>query len=567
MQLDRIPLKPDRLDRIFLAIAPAALVAWVFACVWFPLTDTDIWWHLAAAKLMWARKAFLRSDPFCLVSLGTPWTDLHWGFQLLAWMVWKTGGAKALVAAKCLSLAGAVGLVLWPHWNRRSAYLLLPLAAFGCYQIRYYIDVRPLALTLGLLAGQYAALTLHFQGRLRRPALIVLPLQIALTNIQGLFPLGAVLVSALVLGEMFLGEKDFRKARLFQPLLLLCGLVWLTGWVNPYGWAGFKLPLALLARIAPTPGNIFSAEIAENRPFLELARQSPGAAIPFVCFILAVLLTCSLSRLRSTFGPLLVFAAFTVLGLMAVRNLPLAFLAGLMVAGRNLQDTEGADGPVAKYRRVSGATAFLAVVLVFGPELRRAWDYELPGSLETPFRFPSQGAAFLKTHPIPGRLFNELRYGGYLEFHLFPNERAFVDGRMILRSADFYAGFLSAVDHPEGFETYRKGYGITHAILPISEDRRFLPLAAYLMRTDEWDLLQCDGAGAVLSAPGAAVTWALPLDSLTPDHPVCAAVRARFHANPRLEILADRNVAELLSLAGRERAARDMLSQIPVLAP
>jgi len=298
MQLDRIPLKPDRLDRIFLAIAPAALVAWVFACVWFPLTDTDIWWHLAAAKLMWARKAFLRSDPFCLVSLGTPWTDLHWGFQLLAWMVWKTGGAKALVAAKCLSLAGAVGLVLWPHWNRRSAYLLLPLAAFGCYQIRYYIDVRPLALTLGLLAGQYAALTLHFQGRLRRPALIVLPLQIALTNIQGLFPLGAVLVSALVLGEMFLGEKDFRKARLFQPLLLLCGLVWLTGWVNPYGWAGFKLPLALLARIAPTPGNIFSAEIAENRPFLELARQSPGAAIPFVCFILAVLLTCSLSRLR-----------------------------------------------------------------------------------------------------------------------------------------------------------------------------------------------------------------------------------------------------------------------------
>ena len=565
-------------DRVFLAVAPAVLGAWIFACVWFPLTDTDIWWHLAAAKLMWARKAFLRTDPFSLVSLGTPWTDLHWGFQLLAWSIWKSGSAKALVAWKCISLAGAVGLVLWPHWNRRTAFILLPLAAFGCYQIRFYVDVRPLALTLVLLAGQYAALMFHFQGRLRRPEWVVLPLQIALANIQGLFPLGAVLVSGLILGELFSGQVRIGAAR--NRLLILGGLVWMAGWVNPYGWAGFKLPLELFARITPMPGNIFSAEIAENRPFLDLARQSPGAAIPFACFLLAVILTCNLSRLRSACGPLLVFAAFTILGIMAVRNLPLAFLAGLMAAGRNLHDTFGASGadeggmmgisnPMGPrgypmgYRRWGGLAAFLAVVLVYGPELRRAWDYELPGSMETPFRFPTRGADFLAAHPIPGHLFNELRYGGYVEFRLFPEEQAFVDGRMILRSAAFYRDFLAAVDHPEAFGPYREWYGITHALLPISEDRRYLPLAAHLMREDKWDLLQCDGAGVVLSAPGTAVTLALPLDSLPHLHPIRVEVRARFHANPRLELLAARNVAELLSLAGRERAARDMLSQDP----
>src|SRR6185436_6934827 len=111
--------------------ALGALGFWIVLCAWYPLTDTDIWWHLASARRMLEQHAFLRSDPFCLVSLGKPWTDLHWGFQLLALGLWKLGGAAALVTFKVAALGGAAALALRPHLERRNAWFLLPLACFG----------------------------------------------------------------------------------------------------------------------------------------------------------------------------------------------------------------------------------------------------------------------------------------------------------------------------------------------------------------------------------------------------------------------------------------------------
>src|SRR3989338_10285503 len=91
-----------RADPAVMALAAGllGLGLWIPACAWFPLTDADIWWHLAAGRRMLETRAFLRSDPFCLASLGAPWVDLHWGFQLLVYGLWKLGGTAALVTAK-----------------------------------------------------------------------------------------------------------------------------------------------------------------------------------------------------------------------------------------------------------------------------------------------------------------------------------------------------------------------------------------------------------------------------------------------------------------------------------
>lgn len=567
------PIRPPGGDRAReLASAPgnlspasflAAAGLWLIACLWFPLTDTDIWWHLASAKLMWARKAFLREDPFCLVSFGVPWADLHWGFQCLSYAAWKLGGAQALVAGKCLAVAGALGLALKPHLDRRTLPWLIPLAAFGIYQVRFFIDVRPLALTLLGLAIQYAAAVSHLRGGLRRPWLILIPTQIALVNIQGLYPLGALLVTCLLLGEAIArraagkprkpaeaGPAWDRPTALMglsapgtdlRPLAWTVAVLWLCGFASPYGKSGFALPLSLLGRIAPVPSNIFSREIAENLPLLDLIRHHPWEALPFLVLGGAVVYTFLRARKRTSPGHVLLFLAFAALGWMAQRNLPLALLAGLMAAGRNLQVS-----PV-RLPAYAGWAALAAVALSYGPKVRAAWEYELPGSLETPFRFPVPAVAYLENHPLPGNLFNELRYGGYLEFRLYPRTLAFVDGRMILRTPEFYRGFLEAVDHPEGFEAYRARYGITHALLPISEDRRFLPLAAHLLR-DGWTLLYCDGASALL-ADSATVAAAKP-----PILPVHQAISDRFGANPRLQAMATANAVEFLGAAARDEA-------------
>jgi hypothetical protein len=155
----------------------------------------------------------------------------------------------------------------------------------------------------------------------------------------------------------------------------------------------------------------------------------------------------------------------------------------------------------------------------------------------------------MASHPVPGRLFNELRFGGYLAYRLHPETRPFVDGRMILRDAGFYRGFLDAVDRPAGFRAYAARHGFTHALLPIGEDRRFLPLAAHLLRENGWSLLYCDGAAALIADPAVTPWPALSLDSLAADHPAMAALEARFGANPRLRAIALQYLEDFLRLA------------------
>ncbi|HKP96051.1 MAG TPA: hypothetical protein VJ385_09870, partial [Fibrobacteria bacterium] len=112
-----------------------------------------------------------------------------------------------------------------------------------------------------------------------------------------------------------------------------------------------------------------------------------------------------------------------------------------------------------------------------------------------------------------------------------------------------YRDFLAVADHPEGFPAYAARYGFTHSLLPISEDQRFLPLAAFLVREQGWRLLYCDGASVLLADP-ATFAAARP-----PVRPIGPAVRDRFGANPRLESMAVLNAARFLREAGQDSAA------------
>jgi len=552
-------------ENLLLASFLLSLAAWIGFCFWFPLTDTDIWWHLASARWMVEHRSFLFVDPFCLASLGQPWTDLHWGFQLAVYTLWTIGGAWLLILVKVLCMVSMVGLVFWSQWQKRSIAYLTPVAALGAYPIRLLVDVRPLMFTLVLLALQYALVMGYFRSRQIRWLVFLLPCQCLLVNIQGLYLLGPFLVSCFAVQEWVQNRRHKGKTS-WTPLMGMALVLGFMGFASPYGWKGFALPFALFGRIAPVPGNIFSAEIAENQPLLSLFRQDPYAVLPLFLGFILVLYSFDKNRRAFSLGHALIFAAFTALGVMAQRNLPIAFLGGLMAIAYNLRHIHSADqqvmpSPAATHPRpplritsasrswLLGGLALAAIDGIYAPSILHAWRFELPGSLVTPFRFPENAVQFLRRNPIPGQVFNELRYGGYMDYALFPDKLTFIDGRMILRDAGFYRRFLRAVDEPEYFRDYRQTYGITHAVLPISEDKRFLPLAAWLIRSGHWSLLFCDGAGVVLASEEIRPDLALTLKHFPEDHPILIEIKRRFGSHPELLRIATGNAEEFLAMA------------------
>src|SRR5262245_1670504 len=64
----------------------AAFLALTFLLGVFPIKDTDFWWHLRTGDLIRQQGRVPTADIYTFTRLGHPWTDLHWGFQiLLSW--------------------------------------------------------------------------------------------------------------------------------------------------------------------------------------------------------------------------------------------------------------------------------------------------------------------------------------------------------------------------------------------------------------------------------------------------------------------------------------------------
>src|SRR6185369_3919220 len=99
----------------------------------------------------------------------------------------------------------------------------------------------------------------------------------------------------------------------------------LASFATPYGLDAVRLPARLLARIAPSGGNVLSLAVAENIPPFVLARTSPEMASHFGWVLAALGAALLLVRPRLVAAHALVLCGFAALALMANRNVILLY--------------------------------------------------------------------------------------------------------------------------------------------------------------------------------------------------------------------------------------------------
>ncbi len=536
-------------------------------CVWYPITNTDIWWHLASAREILQNKSFLYTDPFCLSSLGEPWVDLHWGFQLLVYSVWNMSGAWGLLFFKSLVFVTIFALLLLPHYKTRYFFPALLGACFCAYHMRFLILIRPTLTTMLGLMGTIILTEGYLQGRYKKRVWLLPIIQLLMVNSQGLFPLGFAASGLLWAGWLLKlghntnlnaeGTGDYKHGIKFGRIF---GLSVLAGLINPYGLRGFLFPLKLLGRITPSMANVYATDISENTPLFLLWQSDRGVVVPFLWVTLITLITFEYKSHNINWGRLFLFTAFLALGIMARRNISLYYLVCVYVFTQNLkQIINGQVNYSFLYQNSAKLTAavcgLLLVFTSFGSaQLYKSRQYELPGSPYTPFRYPVGAVEFLNKYPVPGNIFNSIRYGGYLNYYRYPGRLSFVDGRMIIRSREFFENYLKVVDNPSTFGRYAAGYGITHVMLPISEFYRYLPLCAHLQQSTQWCIVFCDGASILFVKTEIADRMRIPLIQLHSSsglEQIQTAVYRRFGTNSRLERAAQNNVGELLRACGQ----------------
>jgi hypothetical protein len=493
--------------------------------VYYPITDTDIWWHLAAGRELVRAKAFFLTDPFAY-SLDHPqWIDIHWLFQIMAYGIYRATGYWGIIIVKCAITAVVCLILSMVHAGRRSGVFTAALYAPLIFEARFLVLERPVLITLVCMAVFLCCLERFVRTGAWKNLLWLIPAQIFWTNSQGLFAIGFAIILCYAAGSFIDALRISGTRPLLQrirealpwPLIIAAAALPMISLVNPYGLRGLLFPLRLFERIDPSVSNIFSRTITENIPLFSLNGMDVHyvyATIALTVILLAGIIALG-KKLRTV--DLLLSAAFFYLSYRAMRNVLLYFVIAAPIIGRTLAILREKIRPANRWKSVRrraaiaiGGAYLLLLAICVGRTLQVVSCYPHHSPI-SPFRVPTAAVEFMKNHPVAGRLFNADRFGGYCLWELYPPQQVFVDGRLIIRPAAFFKAYLDLCKYPQRFDELAREHTITQVLLPTAIFLMHMPLVKWLYRSGEWDLVFTDGASVLFTARSSPAA-APPLD-------------------------------------------------------
>ena len=574
--------------RLLSALAVAAVFVLIGAFSWTRIVDTDLFWHLASGDWILGRHAVPRLEPFSYTASGRPWIDIHWLYQAALALINRGFGLRGLAIVRSGLILGLFAF-LYARGRRDgrgratagAALLLAAIAGQERFLIRpEVVSWLLMATFLATLDGVFAPMT----RRARRARLwLALPLlQVLWVNIQSLFILGPVLVAlalAAAAAERLRrrngadnrgnGADDPAGDAPVGDLAGSLGMVLLACFLNPYGPAAIRLPLAeFFGHLGGR--SLLSRSIAEFQPTLSGSLFTP----PVLSFLLLAALTIAalLANVRrARLFDLLVTVAMLSLALRARRNLPLFAVAAvpILLRGAALTPSRWREWTGARWRPAAGAALLSAFSLLLATDVAsnryfQRWPTELWfGSGLIPDYFPEEAARFVALSDLKGQVFHSFSIGGYL-IHAWGGRRpVFIDGRNDPYLDGVLEAYLAAVADPGLFEAIARLYKIDAVLWPHFRAVEGRALLAYLAHAPGWRLAHLDPAAAVfIRRDGASAAVAANYQDLSrrlDEHP--------FAGPPIREIA----LAEFFSVSGDPGGAaffyRRAVDRMPASAP
>jgi hypothetical protein len=393
----------------------------------FGVLDPDIWWHMATGRWILQHHALPVTDPFSMYGATRSWIVYSWVFDVGVQTLFARFGLVGIfllhVAVHVLVAVALFHLVksLLPDFWRAAA-----LTAVSLYAISLIYAPRP-----GMATVLFAILELGILLAVRRgesaKGLWLLPLIfVAWANIHiqfvyglgllGLFACEPVLMRVLRLASEKKTRDAFAHAKYFWAALGGCLL---ATFVNPYGPKLYATVLEYMHQ--PKSYSL----IVELKAMTFRQPEHYVAAFLALCAALAI----GWRRERRPLWPmLLAIAAFV-----AFRSVKeiwfLSVIATCAIAdGWTVSPAVRQRSVAAREvwrNRVFVSAGVLAVLLLAyrNNDVSNDWI-----SMQVAGSFPEAAVGYIQKHHLPGPLYNDFTWGGYLMWRL-PQMRVANDGR------------------------------------------------------------------------------------------------------------------------------------------
>ena len=418
------------------------------------LTTADLGRHIINGHIFFESGQVLATNHYSFTQPDFPTLTTHWASGPVFYALHKFFGFYGTQFYYILLYVIALGLML----NLAIRFSTLPLAIFSAVLCMPLLITRPevrpevftylfVALFLYVLycfkqntikliaAAELESIVQKTVGYFGSKTIWLLPIaQIIWVNNHILFPLG-VLIIGVFFADSWLTDRKSDQARSLWRLLWVTGLACL---INPWGLKGALAPILVMKEygymLAEMQSVTFMLKRGWNPYYFHLK------VLVYLIFGIGVLAVVT-KKFKQHRVLLLLGLLAGIFGWQMVRNLPIAGLIILPALAIVLNEIIERRPKI--LRNICLTIAGLApLILLFwicfqGP----IYCYFYPETSLDKLGLASSvnaSADFIKNNHIQGPIFNNYDVGGYLIYHLYPQEKVFVDNRPEAYSVDFF---------------------------------------------------------------------------------------------------------------------------------
>jgi hypothetical protein len=505
---------------------------WIFFALWLILMitgrysmfrDPGTFWHLVVGEQIISNGQIPREDNFSFTPSGQPWVADQWLAEIGMAGIYRLAGWDGLLTITTAILAGVftfIATILLRggiHWLLTGMIIALLLLT-GSHQFH----IRPLVFTfVGLTITFSLLVDVENENHSLHRCWLLVPLFILWANLHGGVLLGIGCVGLCCMGWFLLwavGKESPIRGRLQVVEILLLLLVLLLSFLlNPYGVDLIRAWFITLSMPLPKL-------IQEHGP-LTLTSAVGLATLSIAVIYAIVLLSSAPKRLRITWLVPLVFFALAL----RVRNAPLFAITAVLSLPDMLPysslapwlcrrewlvkltcnskcDTESERckdhrcASNSSIRRFFNAiimkcpiffcVALIAVVFIIQtagismPVVGRGWAGFDPAHWPVDL-LPDLHKINENSSPTEQRIFNDLKFGGFLIYHT-PKMKIFIDDRCSLYGTEFLEQYDSARrENPRQIDLWQSRYRFQYALVETDS-----PFDSYMQGNNRWKLLR-----------------------------------------------------------------------------
>lgn len=484
-----------------------------------PLWDYDFWWHIATGRYIVDTGTIPEQDPFSYTSIleenKNPYPEWekfilkqYWLSQVIFYLIYDKTGAAGIIILRTIILIMTLMMVFWTLLRKSVSF---PLAFIFIYTI-FMISIQNTGERPVLFTIFFAVLTFFilddFRDRKSKKIFFLVPLMVLWSNLHGGFVIGIIIIFAFMFGEgisILLKKSHYAKHEIY---MFYCSalLAISASFINPLGWDAL-----IIAANIPFKYQTIHEGIQEYfSPYSLYKEQLYPLSYGYV-FLVVLSLIILLARFRRLgFTQVILLTMLLVMSLSARRLVIYFSMVGPLILAKEtdllLSGLARKKLPEPAYKKTIALLTVAALISA---------SFYLSGKIyifqKTKFgvisnnSVPVEAVNFIQKNKLPGRMFNDFGFGGYLAWRLYPDQKTFIDTRSLnINVRKEYGWIMNAeevdikdhrnlVTRKSLSELLLAHYNINYVLLTVitAFDQAY-PIIYKLVESDQWTLVYLD---------------------------------------------------------------------------